>query len=71
MINPLKNGLPVSADTHAHMKRDFELLLMCDAIYMLERWTHSKGCKVEFDVATAIGLEVYFEETGGINVKFK
>ena len=28
----------------------------------MKRWTHSKGCKVEFDVATAIGLDVYFEE---------
>lgn len=61
-VNPMKNGLPADATTHQHMKRDFELLLTCDAIFMMRRWLHSKGCKVEFDMATAIGLPVYFEE---------
>ena len=62
VMNPLCNGLPADAGTHAHMKRDFEMLLQCDVIYFMERWLHSGGCKVEFDVATAIGLDVYFEE---------
>jgi len=62
VYSPMCNGLPADAGTHAHMRRDFEMLLQCDAIYMMERWTHSKGCQVEFEVATAIGLEVYFEE---------
>ena len=54
-----ENGLPSDAGTHAHMKRDFELLIGCDAIYMMEGWLCSAGCKVEFDVATASGLDVY------------
>lgn len=61
-VNPMDNGLTDNATTHEHMRRDFELLLSCDAIFMMRRWTHSAGCKVEFDVATAIGLPVYFEE---------
>lgn len=61
-VNPMENGLPDEATTHEHMKRDIELLMTCDYIYMMRRWTHSKGCKVEFDVATAIGLPVLFEE---------
>lgn len=65
-INPMENGLPAEATTHEHMKRDIELLMTCDMIYMMRRWTHSKGCKVEFDVATAIGLPVLFEESGEI-----
>lgn len=65
-VNPMENGLPAEATTHEHMKRDIELLMTCDMIYMMRRWTHSKGCKVEFDVATAIGLPVLFEESGEI-----
>lgn len=61
-VNPMNNGLPPEATTHEHMKRDIELLMTCDYIYLMRRWTHSKGCKVEFDVATAIGLKVMFEE---------
>lgn len=66
VTNPLENGLPVNAGTYAHMKRDFQLLLECDAILMMERWLHSAGCKVEFDVATAIGLDVFFEDAKGV-----
>lgn len=61
-VNPMENGLPADATTHQHMKRDFHLLIECDAIYMLRRWTHSAGCKVEFDVATACGMKVIFED---------
>ena len=62
VFNPMENGLPAEATTNEHMKRDIEELLACDRIYMMKKWTHSKGCKVEFDVATAIGLPVMFEE---------
>lgn len=65
-VNPMENGLPAEATTREHMKRDIELLITCNYIYMMRRWTHSKGCKVEFDVATAIGLPVFFEESGEI-----
>lgn len=64
VFNPMENGLLDSATTHEHMKVDIRHLLLCDSIYMMRRWTHSKGCKVEFDVATAIGLDIYFEEYG-------
>lgn len=63
-VNPMENGLPADAATREHMRRDIELLMTCDLIYMMRRWTHSKGCKVEFDVATSIGLPVLFEESG-------
>lgn len=68
VFNPMENGLPDEATTYQHMKVDIRHLLLCDAIYLLRRWTHSKWCKVEFDVATAIGLDVYFDES---NTKIK
>lgn len=74
-FNPMENGLPAESTTNEHMHRDLAELTKegsgrYDAIYMMRRWTHSKGCKVEFDVATAIGLTVYFEETGRF-IKFE
>ena len=62
VFNPLENGLPADAATSAHMRRDFEELLRCDAIYMMSRSFASAGCMTEFHVATAIGLDVYFED---------
>ena len=70
VMNPMENGLPDDADIHEHMKRDIEMLMTCDYIYMMRRWTHSKGCQVEFEVATSIGLPVLFEESDCM-IKFK
>lgn len=66
VFNPMCNGLPSDATTHQHMHRDLRALLNCDAIFMMAGWLHSKGCKLEFDVATSIGLPVYFEEAQDI-----
>lgn len=65
VVNPMENGLPPTADTCQHMKRDVELILQCDEIYMMKKWNHSAGCKLEFDLATAIGLPVIFEQVVG------
>lgn len=68
VFNPMENGLPFESTTHQHMHRDLAELTNeerpYNAIYMMRRWTRSKGCKVEFDVATAMGLDVAFEELG-------
>lgn len=59
--NPMENGLPDDAHWREHMKADIGMLLCCDAIYMLRGWEQSKGCKLELDVATTIGLQVFHE----------
>ncbi|UKK52112.1 DUF4406 domain-containing protein [Prevotella sp. E13-17] len=65
-FNPMENGLPPESSTADHMRRDLSTLCReedpFDIIYMMQGWTHSKGCKTEFDCATAIGLRVIFED---------
>lgn len=74
VFNPMENGLPPESTTHEHMHRDLAELTRedhpYDAIYMMERWLHSAGCKTEFSVATAIGLSVIFEDFDN-RIKFK
>jgi len=60
-INPFENGMPEDAHWRAHLKVDLGMLLQCDAIYLLQGWELSKGCKLEFDVATSCGMRVYYE----------
>ena len=73
VFNPMENGLPYEADTHQHMHRDLATLtteeIPFDAIYMMKRWSHSAGCKLELDVAIAIGMDVYFEDSNTM-IKF-
>lgn len=59
-VNPFENGVPDDADWRDHMKADIKMLLECDAVYMLEGWEGSKGCKLELDVATSCGIPVFY-----------
>jgi len=43
---------------------DLEILKRCDAIMMLSNWQNSVGAIGEWQLATAIGLEIYYEEEG-------
>ena len=60
-VNPFDNGVDQQAHWREHMRADIGLLLGCDAIYMLQGWQLSKGCKLELDVATSCGIDVVFE----------
>ena len=68
VFNPMENGLPPTATTNEHMKRDLEALLTCDAIFLMRGWNRSAGCKCELDVAVAIGIDVMFEEQVNIQL---
>lgn len=60
-ISPLENGLPDSASYDEHMMRDLEMLDKCDAIYMLQGWEKSNGCKIEFAYAVEHKKPIIFE----------
>lgn len=62
VLSPMKNGLSQDEPTSRHMKRDIILLLQADAIFLMTGWNRSAGCLTELNVATAIGLDVWFEE---------
>lgn len=47
-----------------YMRTDLAALLECDAIYLLDGWTRSKGAALEHRVAVAIGLTVYYQAHG-------
>ncbi len=68
VFNPMENGLPAEATTQQHMLRDLAELtrekIPYDAIYMMKGWQRSKNCTTEFNVATALGLNVFFEQAG-------
>ena len=45
------------------MKMSFELLSMCDTIYMLKGWEESKGANREYGFAVARGIKILMEES--------
>lgn len=58
-VNPLRNGLPESADWHEHMRADLRLLLECDAIYMIGEWWNSRGARLEWQWARELWIAEY------------
>ena len=43
------------------MIQDLNVLRQCSAIYMLSNWKSSNGATIEFKFASAINLEIIFE----------
>lgn len=58
VVNPLNNGLPRESTWNEHMRADLKLLLDCDAIYMLDGWTNSKGAEIEFNLAFDLRINI-------------
>lgn len=69
VVSPLKNGLSQSHTWQQHIVRDIELLLPCEAIYMLGDWVDSVGAGIEYDVAVRTGKIVLFETNTADNLK--
>lgn len=61
VVNPTK--LPHNHDKtwESYMREDIKALMDCDAIYLLRRWSPSRGAWIEFKLATELGLKIEFE----------
>ena len=60
-VNPLDNGLSEHDNWEAHIVKDIATLLQCKAIYMLQDWQDSKGARIEYYIATQIGIPIMYE----------
>lgn len=63
VVNPAKENahLPEGTPWKTYMAESLRLLLYCDAIYMLEGWSDSRGARIEIDVACACDLQIFHE----------
>lgn len=57
-VNPFDNGLDVSAEWEQQMVKDIELLMGCDAIYLLKDWEKSRGARIEEHIARECELDI-------------
>lgn len=58
-VSPFSNGLHDDAPWESHMVKDIEMLLGCDAIYMLPCWEDSKGARIEKHIAEVTNKAIY------------
>ena len=60
-VNPMSKEMPENTTWEQHMVKDIELLLRCDAIYLMDNWADSRGAQIEYDIANRMKLEFIFE----------
>lgn len=61
IINPARLELIDGATWSDYMKRDIELLVGCDIIFMMKGWRRSKGARLERHIAKKLGMEIIYE----------
>ena len=61
-VNPLHNGLPMTAAWEQRLAADIVELIKCRAIYMLRGWKDSHGARLEHALAERMGLIIYYQE---------
>ena len=60
VCNPAKElaHFPKGTPWRTYMAECLRMLLMCDAVYMMDGWKASKGARLEWQVAMACGLQI-------------
>lgn len=62
VFNPAKNEPDPDKTWKDYMRHDIRQLLTCSAIYMLKGWRRSKGARLEYRIAKALGLIIMREQ---------
>lgn len=64
IVNPIKLAdffLPDCTDWVKFMKLDIKYLLNCTHVYMLKGWEHSRGAKIEHQLAKDLNMTIIYE----------
>lgn len=60
VINPFNNGLDDTASWEDHMRVDIALMMQADTLCLLEGYEHSRGCMIEFGLATDLKYNIMY-----------
>ena len=58
VINPAEHGIVKGAEWADYLRHDIAGLVSCERIHLLRGWEKSKGARLEFQIATELGMEV-------------
>lgn len=62
VVNPVDINPNPDADWSDCMDYDLDALSQCTHIYLLQGWSKSKGARIEYKVATILGLEIQYDD---------
>ena len=59
--------LPLGFDWEDYLEISIEMMMACDAVYVLKGWEESKGTKLEIEMAEKYKMEIIYQEEGDGN----
>lgn len=54
--NPAENPEPECKSWQGYMRMSLHQIAQCDSVYMLPGWHNSKGARLEYQIASGLGL---------------
>lgn len=57
--NPAENNAPADTTWSGYLRLALAQLITCDSIAMLQGWDKSKGARLEYHVASELGMQVH------------
>lgn len=64
VTNPASHGVIEGYEWADYIRLDLPKLVKCDSIYLLNGWHKSKGANLEYQIATAMGMNIWFQTSG-------
>ncbi len=58
VLNPAEHGIVEGAEWADYLRHDIAGLVSCERIHLLQGWEKSKGARLEFHIATELGMAV-------------
>lgn len=68
VVNPISDGIVKGWEWADYMRRDIIKLCSCDYIYFIGKWEDSKGCCLEFSIASQLGIKFLYLDENGVAV---
>jgi hypothetical protein len=61
VVNPCKLPHKPNATHNEYIRKDISEMVLCDAIYVMRDWIHSKGAQIEIKVAGLLDIRILKE----------
>jgi Asp-tRNA(Asn)/Glu-tRNA(Gln) amidotransferase A subunit family amidase len=70
VVNPMRIEHNHDKSWESYMRACIKSLCDCSAIYMLSNWQKSRGAKIEWELASTLGLQILFEDYSTKELEF-
>lgn len=61
VVSPAEINIPHPGDWLSAMRADIKELVSCEAIYLLDGWSKSRGASLEYHIAFILGMIILFD----------